>query len=302
MKLEAPQKKKPLPKPDIPEEPSDPTLSRRTVQSLFNLSGHTALVTGGGGLLGAEFCRTLAEAGAGVAIADCNVSAAESLAAALVEEGLGALPVEMDVSNPDSVEQAFAKTMKEFGRLDILVNSAAIDPKFDPQHKQQKPLSGAFEDFSLAAWQQALEVNLTGVFLCCQAAAKPMLAQGSGVIINVSSIYGIHGPDQRIYQQTGSGPQYKPVYYSVTKAGVLGLTRYLATYFTGKNIRVNALTPGGVYNGHDDGFVQAYAARTVLGRMAQKDEMNGALLFLASDASAYMTGANLVVDGGWGAW
>ncbi len=129
-----------------------------------------------------------------------------------------------------------------------------------------------------------------------------MLSQGGGVIVNLSSIYGLAGPDQRLYQRPGQPPQYKPVYYSVTKAGVLGLTRYLATYYAGKHIRANSLSPGGVFNGHDDEFVQAYSAKAVLGRMAAKDDMNGALLFLASDASAYMTGANLVVDGGWTAW
>ena len=164
------------------------------------------------------------------------------------------------------------------------------------------PYSLTFENYPLEMWNKALDVNLTGMFLSCQAAVKPMLAQGRGVIVNICSMYGLVGPDQRLYQREGQPQRYKPVYYSVTKAGVLGLTRYLATYYAGKNIRVNALTPGGVYNGHEEAFLQAYSARAVLGRMAEKDEMNGALLFLASDASSYMTGANLVVDGGWTAW
>ena len=199
--------------------------------------------------------------------------------------------------------------LREFGRLDILVNSAALDPKYDLDALTANNEGAAFlvnptsfEDYPLSAWQQALEVNLTGMFLCCQAAVKPMLTQGQGVIINLSSIYGLAAPDQRLYQRPDRVTHYKPVYYSVTKAGVLGLTQYLAAYYAGKNIRVNALTPGGVYNDQDAAFVQAYSARAVLGRMAEKNEMNGALLFLASDASTYMTGANLVVDGGWTAW
>ena len=122
------------------------------------------------------------------------------------------------------------------------------------------------------------------------------------MIVNLSSIYGLAGPDQRIYQREGRSPQFKPVYYPVTKSGILGLTRYLATYYAGNNIRVNALSPGGVFNNHDEEFVRNYSARAVIGRMAEKDELNGSLLFLVSDASQYMTGANLVVDGGWTAW
>jgi NAD(P)-dependent dehydrogenase (short-subunit alcohol dehydrogenase family) len=283
-----------------PDTPARNPSSERPALDLFNLSGRAAIVTGGAGLLGAQFCRTLAQAGAQVVIADVDRAASEDLAQALCGLGHAAIAVETDVADPVSVQGMVAAALKAFGRLDILVNSAALDPKFDPLCTSSG--SGAFEDFSLAAWKQALSVNLTGAFLCCQAVVQPMLQQGNGVIVNLSSIYGLAGPDQRLYQQPGQPPRYKPVYYSVTKAGILGLTRYLATYYAGRNIRANALTPGGVFNGHDESFVQAYSARAVLGRMAEKDEMNGALLFLASDASAYMTGANLVVDGGWTAW
>ena len=267
---------------------------------LFDLTDQVAVVTGGTGLLGKEFCQTLAQAGAGVVVADKDGSAARSLAADLIQKGIQALGVGMDVTKADSVHQMVASTLREFGRLDILVNSAALDPKFDPQSKEAH--SGAFEDYPLELWQQALDVNLTGMFLCSQAAVTPMLEQGNGVIINVSSIYGVAAPDQRMYQRQGEPAQFKPAYYTVTKAGVLGMTKYLAAYYAGKNIRVNALTPGGVFNQHNDDFVAAYSARAVIGRMAEKDEMNGALLFLASDASRYMTGANLIVDGGWTTW
>jgi NAD(P)-dependent dehydrogenase (short-subunit alcohol dehydrogenase family) len=270
----------------------------------FNLKDRVALVTGGAGLLGKEFCRTLAEAGARVVVADLNSLATQAVTDSLNAEGLTALPVPMDVTSPVSVADAVQQTIDHFGRLDVLVNSAALDPKFDPQALGDAPQdnSGAFETYPVEAWRQALDVNLTGMFLSCQAAAKPMLAQGSGVMINICSMYGLVGPDQRLYERPDREPQFKPVYYSVTKAGVLGLTRYLAAYYAGKNIRVNALTPGGVFNQHDEIFLKAYAARSILGRMAEQDEMNGALLFLAADASSYMTGANLVVDGGWTAW
>jgi NAD(P)-dependent dehydrogenase (short-subunit alcohol dehydrogenase family) len=267
---------------------------------LFDLSGRVAIVTGGVGLLGSEFCRTLAEAGAAVMIADLNGEAARSLAVSLTQIGYRTTSHETDVTSPDSVKQLVMETIKALGRLDILVNSAALDPKFDPQ--SSKSHSGAFENYPVELWQQALDVNLTGAMLCCQAAVQPMLEQGSGTIINLSSIYGVSAPDQRLYQRDGQPPQFKPVYYTVTKAGILGLTKYLSAYYAGKNIRVNALTPGGVFNGHDEEFLTAYAARSIMGRMAEKDEMNGALLFLASDASKYMTGANLIIDGGWTAW
>jgi 2-deoxy-D-gluconate 3-dehydrogenase len=266
----------------------------------FKLKDRTAIVTGGAGLLGKEFCRTLAQAGAMVVVADLNHDAAQQVADTLNQEGLRACAIGVDVTSSESVRAMVAAALDSSGRLDVLVNSAAMDPKFDDS--QQGQHGNTFEDYPVEAWRQALDVNLTGMFLCCQAASKPMLAQDYGSIINICSTYGLVGPDQRIYEKPGKPRQYKPVFYSVTKSGVLGLTRYLATYFAGKNVRCNALTPGGVYNNHDELFTANYSARTVLGRMAHRDEMNGALLFLASEASTYMTGSNLVVDGGWTAW
>jgi NAD(P)-dependent dehydrogenase (short-subunit alcohol dehydrogenase family) len=269
----------------------------------FRLDGRVAVVTGGAGLLGAEFCRTLAEAGAAVVVADIHEEAAEAVARQLNQNGASSFAFPLDVTRLPSTRELVAETLKRFGRLDILVNSAALDPKFDPQALDRGILPGRFEDFPLEMWNQALAVNLTGVFLVTQACVQPMLQQGKGSIINICSTYGLNGPDQRLYvNEKGERIGYKPVYYTVTKAGVLGFTRYLAAYYAGTQIRVNALTPGGVYNQHDEHFVRNYSARTILGRMAQKDEMNGALLFLASDASSYMTGANLIVDGGWTAW
>jgi 2-deoxy-D-gluconate 3-dehydrogenase len=267
----------------------------------FNLKGQVAVVTGGIGLLGKQFCRTLAQAGAGVTVADLNEDSASAFASELSVEGFNTLGVGVDVTRPESVQAMVDRTLGAFGRLDVLVCSAALDPKVEPGTTVRG--GGAFEDYPLDQWKAALDVNLTGLFLCAQAAAKPMLAQNHGVMIFICSTYGLAGPDQRIYRKPGQeGQSYKPVYYSVTKAGVLGLTRYVATYYAGKNIRANALTPGGVFNNHDEVFTQNYSARTVMGRMAKLDEMNGALLFLASDASSYMTGSNVVVDGGWTAW
>ena len=269
----------------------------------FDLTGRTAVVTGGAGLLGVEFCRTLAEAGAAVLVADLNLQAAELTAEALSGSGYRAAAFDLDVTSPESAKALAEEALNRFGRLDILVNSAAMDPKFDPDAVRRGLTPGSFENYPLESWNAALQVNLTGLFLVTQACVKPMLAQGKrGSIINVCSTYGLNGPDQRIYVKDGERVAYKPAYYTTTKAGVLGFTKYLAAYYAGTEIRVNALTPGGVFNDHEEYFVKNYSAKTILGRMARKDEMNGALLFLASDASSYMTGNNVVVDGGWTAW
>lgn len=273
------------------------------IQEKFDLSGRVAVVTGGVGLLGAEFCRTLAEAGAAVAVVDLNAAASQAVADSLTSGGYKALALPTDITQPGGVNAAVEKVLSEFGRLDVLVNSAALDPKFDPDAVNKGITPGAFEDYPLDLWNSALNVNLTGMFLMTQACVRPMLEHGKkGSIINICSTYGLNGPDQRIYVKDGKRVAFKPVYYTVTKAGVMGFTKYLAAYYAGTEIRVNALTPGGVFNNHEEYFVNNYSAKTILGRMAQKDEMNGALLFLASDASSYMTGNNVVVDGGWTAW
>ena len=274
-----------------------------TIQEKFDLTGRVAVVTGGVGLLGAEFCRTLAEAGASVAVVDRNVPASQATADTLTKSGFNAQAFITDITQPDSVNAMVESVLSVFGRIDILVNSAALDPKFDPDAVKKGITPGAFEDYPLDQWNSALNVNLTGTFLVTQACVKPMLAQGKkGSIINICSTYGLNGPDQRIYIKDGERVAFKPVYYTVTKAGVMGFTKYLAAYYAGTDIRVNALTPGGVFNDHEDYFVKNYSAKTIIGRMAKKDEMNGALLFLASDASSYMTGNNVVVDGGWTSW
>jgi len=267
---------------------------------VFHLDGMSAIVTGGMGLLGKEFSKTLAGAGAGVIIADINQTGSEELITSFRECDFDAHFFLLDVTDPASTVELVQFAEERFGRIDILVNSAAMDPKFDPDHLDEN--SNLFEDYPLNSWKQALDVNLTGMFLVTQAAARSMVKQATGSIINICSTYGIVGPDQRIYQNPSKPKRFKPVYYSTTKSGVLGFTRYLAAYYAGTQIRVNALTPGGIFNDHDEDFVRAYSARVILGRMARKDEMNGALLFLASEASSYMTGANLVVDGGWTAW
>lgn len=270
--------------------------------SRFDVSGRVAIITGGGGLLGREYARVLTEAGANVVVADIDFAAAAQAAAAADNSGGPgcAIAVPVDVTDEASVQAMADATLQQFERIDILVNNAALDPKFDAT--QANTHAEDFEHYPRALWRRSLDVDVTGVFLCCQSVAPAMLRQGGGVIVNVSSIYGLVGPDQRLYAEPGGTPRFKPVTYAVTKSAILGLTRYLATYWAGRNIRVNTLTPGGVFHGHDAGFQARYGARTPMGRMARCDELSGALLFLVSDASSYMTGSNLVVDGGWTAW
>ena len=268
----------------------------------FDISGRTVIVTGGAGLLGREYGRALASAGARVVLADIDGSRVEAIAAELRTDCGTVVGVAVDVADEVSVSELVRTTLATFGRVDGLVNNAALDPKVDRDRNAQ--LAVPFENYPLELWNRALAVNLTGMFLCTREVAPLMLAQKRGVIVNISSTYGMVGPDQRIYESDDpDAPQeFKPVAYPVTKSGVLGFTRYLAAYWAGTGIRVNTLTPGGVLNEQPSEFVRRYSARTPLGRMADRDEYCGALLFLLSDASSYMTGSNLVVDGGWTAW
>lgn len=267
----------------------------------FDVSGRTMIVTGGAGLLGREYGRALVAAGANVVLADIEVRDVQRIAEALDGPGR-ALGIRVDVADERSVAELVDGTQARFGRIDGLVNNAAVNPTADRQGTGRLALS--FEDYPLDLWNASLSVNLTGMFLCTRAVAPVMRAQRRGVIVNVSSTYGLAGPDQRLYQREGDDAprQFKPVDYSVTKSGVIGFTRYLAAYWADAGIRVNTLTPGGVRNDQSPEFVRRYAARTPLRRMAERHEYCGALLFLLSDASSYMTGANLVVDGGWTAW
>lgn len=275
----------------------------KRLSSLFDLSGQVVVVTGGAGLLGKQYVRTLLGAGARVLVADLDGDrAAQEARAAVDDVGGEAVAIAVDVSRTTDVAAMVDVAMHHWGRLDILVNNAAIDPKADGDLSGL--LSNAFEDFPLDLWQKAIDVNLTGAFLCAQFAGRVMVRARRGVIVNISSTYGLVAPDQRLYQRDAESQQrhYKPASYVVSKAAIAQLTKYLATYWGPLGIRVNTLTPHGVFNGHDEQFVRRYNHRTPLGRMARIDEMNGPLLFLVSDASSYMTGANLVVDGGWTAW
>lgn len=277
--------------------------SHNPALAAFDLSGRVAILTGGAGLLGRQYLRTLLAAGAHVVVADCDGEAASHAAvSAVAEVGGESVACTTDVSKPDDVAAMVDLAIDRWGRLDILINNAAIDPKTDAG--ANAALFGRFENFPLPVWQQSLDVNLSGTFLCAQAAGRAMVRAGRGVILNVSSTYGLVAPDQRLYERDGESEQsqFKPAAYAVTKAAVAHLTRYLAAYWGPSGIRVNTLTPHGIFNDHDDQFVRRYSSRTPLGRMARVEEMNGSLLFLVSDASSYMTGANLVVDGGWTAW
>ena len=271
----------------------------RSYRGLFDLNGKTAVITGACGILGRRFAAGLAEFGADLALVDLDAAATEKFAGEIADRHrVRAAGVTCDIADPDAV-RAMAETVEAtLGPVSILMNNAAT------KGKDVDAFFAPVERFDLATWREVMAVNLDGMFLVAQAIGARMAEEGGGSIIQTASIYGLLAPDQRIYE----GSEYNgraintPAVYTASKAGVIGLTRHLATYWADRGVRVNTLTPGGVSSGQNSEFSRRYAARIPLGRMAEADDMVGTAIFLASDASRYITGQNIAVDGGLSAW
>lgn len=265
--------------------------------NLFDLTNKVAIVTGATGLIGRNHCKALEESGASLVIADLNIDKCNEVISTLLHPEKH-LAISFDITNEDDVKKAKDSIITRFGKIDILVNNAAINDMFEnPALAGEQSM---FENYPVKMFRQSLEANITGTFLCCQVFGAEMAKAGSGSIINIASTYGMVGPDQSIYKdKDGKQMFYKSAAYPATKGAVINFTRFLAAYWGKKGVRVNTLSPGGVENSQDDFFVQNYSAKTPLNRMAKSTDYMGAIVFLASDASDYMTGANLVVDGGW---
>jgi len=260
---------------------------------LFSVRDRVVIVTGGLGRLGRQFTRALLEQGARVAVLDRQREQA-------ADDSPNRMVVEADITDKASLERALAAVVDRWGPPFGLVNNAALDSPPDAPAAE----NGPFETYPESSWDKVMEVNVKGTFLACQVFGAAMAAAGSGSIINISSIYGVVSPDQRIYEyrQAKGAPFFKPVAYSASKSALMNMTRYLATYWANRGVRVNTLTLAGVFAGQDESFLRGYTAKVPLGRMADESEYNGAVVFLISDAARYMTGSNLVIDGGFTAW
>jgi len=277
--------------------------SGKSVKEAFDLSGRVAIITGGAGLLGVKHGEAVAEMGGIPVLLDLNGDAASNRAAGLSETyGGPALGLGCDITSPEQLTEARDRIIENFGGIHILINNAANNPKME--NREDKNFS-RLENFPLDIWNQDIAVGLSGAFLCAQVFGSHMAEAGQGAILNVASDLGLIAPDQRLYRQDGIADDkqpVKPVTYSVVKSGLIGLTRYLATYWADCGVRANAIAPGGVHTDQDDVFVQRLSNLIPMGRMADQDEYKAAVAFLVSDASSYMTGSVLAMDGGRTCW
>ncbi|MFT5170724.1 MAG: NAD(P)-dependent dehydrogenase (short-subunit alcohol dehydrogenase family) [Candidatus Marinamargulisbacteria bacterium] len=274
-----------------------------SLKNVFSLKDQVIIITGGAGLMGTQHCQAVAEFGGIPIIMDVNSEAANALAETIKStHQVNAMALTTDIKSKKALLAAKIEILGKFGRIDGLINNASINPKVD-EKKLQTP--ERFENFSMENWLGDVEVGLTGAMLCSQVFGAVMAEQGHGAIVNISSDLGLIGPDQRLYEipETKENQQpVKPVSYSVIKHGLIGLTRYLATYWGPKGVRTNALCPGGIYTNQPEDFVHRLSSLIPMGRMAEKDEYQAAIIFLLSRASSYMNGAVVSIDGGRTAW
>lgn len=275
------------------------------LQSSFDLTGRVAVITGGAGLLGVRHAEAIAEMGGFPILFDIDAERVQVRASEITRTyDVQSIGLAVDITSVEAISAAVERIHTELGQIDILINNAANDPKMGASGADG-PHWSRFENFSPDVWNGDIAVGLTGAFLCCKIIGSEMARRGRGVILNIASDLGVIAPDQRIYRQPGIAEDQqpvKPVTYSVVKHGLIGLTKYLATYWAERGLRVNALSPGGVFNEQDEAFVKRLTQLIPLGRMADADEYKAAVVFLVSDASAYMTGANLIIDGGRTVW
>lgn len=280
--------------------------SNSTLKSAFDLTGRIAVITGGAGMLGIKHAEAIAELGGVPALLDLDKSAAEKAAGAIADEfGVDAMALTADITNEAALRAARDDILGRFNRIDILINNAARNPKVETGAIAQSGAQSRLEIFPLDQWAADIEVGLTGAFLCSRVFGQVMARANKGVILNIASDLGLIGPDQRLYRIDGAAEDeqpVKPVTYSVVKSGLIGLTRYLATYWADKGVRANAVAPGGVFADQDSDFLQKLNALIPMGRMAHADEYKATVAYMVSDASSYMTGAVVSVDGGRTCW